>query len=530
MNNSLLYPYASRRAVVFGGRGVTATSQPMAAQIGLEVLRAGGNAVDAAVAMAMGLTVLEPTSNGIGGDAFCIVWHNKKMYGLNSSGGAPAAISAEILRDMGHETMPEKGLAPVTVPGAPGAWAALSKKFGKLPLSKLAEGAVHYAREGFPASPTVAEGWRHAQRAYSTMDAALHKTWADTFAVNGDAPAPGQTVRLPDHARTLAEIADSGAESFYRGSLADKIDRFFNDNGGYLRKSDLASFAPEWVEPIKTNFRGHEIWEIPPNGQGLVALMALAMLENVDFHGFGDPRDIHSMIEATKLAFTDGQRYITDPRHMPHSVETLMNTAKKRRAMITDAAIDPAAVPFIDHGTVYLCAADGETMISYIQSNYMGFGSGVVVPGTGIAMQNRGANFTLDPTHPNCLAPGKRPYHTIIPGFLTKNGAPLGPFGVMGGFMQPQGHVQVLANMLAYNMNPQSALDAPRWQWLQGRRVLLEHGHHPSLATALSQMGHQIEYSPTTGPFGRGQIILRNDHGTLTGATEPRCDGAVLCL
>ena len=532
MNNPLIYPNPSRRAVVYGGRGVAATSEPKAALAGLEAFKSGGNAVDAAVAMAMALTVLEPGSNGIGADAFAIVWHKGKMYGLNSSGPSPASISAEKLREMGHEKMPEKGFLPVTVPGAPAAWAALNSKFGKLSLSKLAEGAVDYARNGFPVSPTVSENWQFAQRSYSrAKDESFYGPWFDTFTINGEAPKPGQIMRLPDHARTLEEIAESGAESFYRGALAEKIIKHFRANGGFLEKEDLASYAPEWVEPIKAVFRGHEVWEIPPNGQGLVALMALAVLEDMEFRGFGDPRDAHTIIEAVKIAFTDGKRYITDSKFMAHTVEKLMSReiTEKRRAMITDRAIAPADIPFIDHGTVYLCASDGEgTMVSYIQSNYMGFGSGVVVPGTGIAMQNRGANFTLDPVHPNCLAPHKRPYHTIIPGFLTKGGQPLGPFGVMGGFMQPQGHVQVLVNMLEYGMNPQAALDAPRWQWLEGRRISFELGNPGSLATALRQMGHDIEYAASSGSFGRGQIILKNEYGTLTGATEPRCDGMVV--
>jgi gamma-glutamyltranspeptidase/glutathione hydrolase len=451
------------------------------------------------------------------------------MYGLNASGPAPAAITAEKVRSLGNDKMPEHGFIPVTVPGAPAAWAALSRRFGRLPLSKLAEPAIDYARNGFPVSPSVSEGWQIAQKAYKNrLDSSLYDIWSDTFLINDEAPKPGQTARLPGHADTLGEIAESGAESLYRGDIAGKIDNYFRENGGFLTKNDLAAFAPEWVEPIKAVFRGYDIWELPPNGQGLVALMALAILDGMELNSYGDLLSTHKMIEAVKLAFTDGQRYIAEPACMPVSVEELLSPGltEKRRAMISGMAIEPSAIPFMDHGTVYLCAADNQgTMVSYIQSNYMGFGSGVVIPGTGISLQNRGANFSLDPKHPNCLAPGKRPYHTIIPGFITKDGKLLGPFGVMGGFMQPQGHVQVLANMLDYKMNPQAALDAPRWQWLTGRRVTLEVGSPPHLAAALRQMGHEIDYAPSSATFGRGQIILLNEFGSLTAAAEPRCDG-----
>jgi gamma-glutamyltranspeptidase/glutathione hydrolase len=531
MNNPLIYPFPSRRAVVFGSKGMTATTQPLAAQAGLDILKAGGNAVDAAVAMAMAMTVLEPVSNGIGGDAFCILWHGGKLYGLNASGAAPASISADKLKARGYDTMPDYGFIPVTVPGAPSAWAALSERFGRLGLNRLAEPAVNLAAEGFPVAPTTAESWTIANKVYKKrLPPELYARWAEAFTVDGCAPEPGEIWRQPNQAETLSLIAASGAKEFYQGVLAEKIDDYFRENGGYLSKADLESHAPGWVEPVGVNYRGVDVWEIPPNGQGIVALMALKILDGMELGNPVSPGDIHKKIEAVKLAFTEGSRHIADINYMEASVESLLSErlAAQRRGLITNTAIEPSTVPFHDHGTVYLCAADGEgNMVSYIQSNYKGFGSGVVVPGTGIALQDRGANFSLDGGHPNCLTPGKRPYHTIIPGFLTKGGEALGPFGIMGGFMQPQAHVQVLSNMLDYGLNPQAALDAPRWQWVSGRRVMLERSAPDYIAQALRGMGHEIEYAPSSGTFGRGQMILRNGYGSLTGATEPRSDGAV---
>jgi gamma-glutamyltranspeptidase/glutathione hydrolase len=430
------------------------------------------------------------------------------------------------------DEMPEYGVIPITVPGAPSAWAALNKRFGRLPLTKIAEPAIEYAKNGYPCSPSVAEFWGYAQKAYhKRLDLTLFKDWNDTFTIQGETPQPGQTVRLPHHAETLRKIAESGAAAFYTGELADLIDAYIRKNNGFLRKSDLETHAPEWVKPLSAVYRGYDIWEIPPNGQGLVALMALAVLDGMELKSPYEPYTVHQMIEAVKIAFTDGQRYIAEPKHMPVTAGFLLSPALTavRRSLVKETAIDPNLVPLVDHGTVYLCAADGDgTMVSYIQSNYMGFGSGVVVPGTGIALQNRGASFSLDPKHPNVLAPGKRPYHTIIPGFITKDGKPVGPFGIMGGFMQPQAHVQVLANMLDFGMNPQSALDAPRWMWQSGKRVTLELGIPEHVAAALRHRGHEVEYAALNAVFGRGQMILRNEHGTLTAATEPRCDGAAV--
>ncbi|MDR3121080.1 MAG: gamma-glutamyltransferase family protein [Clostridiales bacterium] len=529
--NELLFPYPSRRSLVYSSRGMVATSQQLAAQAGLDMLKRGGNAVDAAIATAMALCIVEPCSNGFGGDAFVIVSKDDKLYGLNSSGPAPMAISIEKVRAMGHETMPAFGVAPINVPGIPRAWAELSERFGSLPLTELAGPALAYAEDGFPVSAVVAAGWRSAfERLLPYRNDEAISLWYSTYAPKGRAPLPGETWRQKDQARTLRAIAESRARDYYEGEIADKIDAHMKKVGGFLRKEDLAAFKPEWVDPVSVSYRGCEVWELPPNGQGLVALMALNILSEMELVSRDRVSDWHTQIEAMKLAFTDGMRHITDPKAMDVSVAELLSKklAAQRRGLIGARAIDPAGVRPFDKGTVYLCAADSDgMMVSFIQSNYESFGSFVVVPETGICLQDRGANFSLDPAHANCLAPGKRTYHTIIPGFLTKDGKAQGPFGVMGGFMQPQGHAQVVTNMLDYALNPQAALDAPRWQWVSGRRVICERGVPQHIVTGLADLGHEVEYSMNPGAFGRGQIIQKNPMGGYIGATEPRADGAV---
>lgn len=524
------YPYASRRYVVHGKRGIVASSQYLAAQAGLDALKKGGNAIDAAVAAAACLTVVEPCSNGIGGDAFAIVFTGGKLYGLNSSGPAPVALSADKLRAMGHKSMPAFGWEAVTVPGIPAAWAALSSRFGRLTLSDSMAPAIQHAGEGYAISPVVAYGWEKAAESYrDNLPASLAKHWYDTFAPGGSSPASGEVFRLPHHAETLSEIAHTNSESFYRGTLAEKTAAFAAETGGYLTEADLAAFRPEWVQPLSVRYRGHDVWELPPNGHGMIALMALNILEGFD-PLVQKEQSLHRQIEAVKLAFADGLKYIADPAHMNVAPKKLLSPqyAAQRRKLIGERATVPYPGSFDDHGTVYLAAADQEgNMVSYIQSNYMGFGSGLVVPGTGIALHNRGANFSLDRESPNCLSPGKRPYHTIIPGFLTKDGKPVGPFGVMGGFMQPQGHVQVIVNLLDYDMNPQSALDCPRWRWDDGLCVALEESFDSELSDGLAIRGHELRReSSYTGAFGRGQIILRDDSGVLTAGTDPRADSA----
>ncbi|GGK34209.1 gamma-glutamyltransferase [Caldalkalibacillus thermarum] len=526
------YPYPSRRMTVYAKRGMVATSQPLAAQAGLEILQKGGNAIDAAIATAASLTVVEPTSNGIGGDAFALVWTNGKLHGLNASGPAPQGISIDKLKKAGYKEIPTHGWIPVTVPGAPAAWAALSERFGRLPLSQVLEPAVRYAEEGYPLTPTLGYFWQRAFELYSqNLKGEEFRPWFETFAPQGRAPQVGEVWRSPGHARTLQAIAETKAEAFYRGELAEKIEQFSKQHGGYLRQADLAAYQPEWVEPIKVNYRGYDVWEIPPNGQGLVALMALNILKGFQFEARDSVETFHKQIEAVKLAFADGLKYITQLDRMRVKVEDLLDEAyaEQRRSLITDTALQPEAGEPPRGGTVYLAAADGEgNMVSFIQSNYMGFGSGIVIPETGIAMQNRGHNFSMDPAHDNALAPGKKTYHTIIPGFLTKGNQPVGPFGVMGGFMQPQGHVQVIMNTIDFHLNPQAALDAPRWQWKKDKVVEVDPSFPEHIAQALARKGHHIQRALDHGGFGRGQIIWRDPKtGVLAGGTEPRTDGHI---
>lgn len=529
--DSLHYPYPSRRTVVYAKNGMVATANSLAAQAGLDIIKSGGNAIDAAIATAACLTVVEPTSNGIGGDAFAIIWTKGKIYGMNSSGPSPRSISGEELTKKGLKEMPKFGLTPVTVPGAPGAWASLSNKFGKLPLSKVLEPAIKYAEEGYPISPTVAYYWDRAFKSYSkALSGEEFKYWFDTFVPKGRAPRAGEIWSSKDHAKTLMEIGETNGESFYSGNLADKIDDFSKKYNGYIRKEDLASFEPLLVHPMKVNYRGYDVWELPPNGQGLVALVALNLLKKFDFTEKDSVRTYHKQIEAIKLAFEDCRKCITDPEKMKAKVEDLLSDsyADEKRKLISDVAYSPIEQEPSKGGTVYLAAADGDgNMISYIQSNYMGFGSGIVIPGTGIALQNRGHNFSLDPSHCNYLEPSKRTYHTIIPGFITKNDTPVGPFGVMGGFMQPQGHLQIVMNTIDFQLNPQAALDAPRWQWIKGREIEVEHSFPHHIAEDLFNIGHNIKYTLSSGGYGRGEIIWRDASGVLCGGTEPRADGSI---
>ncbi|WP_280770140.1 gamma-glutamyltransferase family protein [Salipaludibacillus daqingensis] len=530
--NPLHYPYSSQRMVTYGKNGMVATSQPLAAQAGLDIMKRGGNAIDAAIATAACLTVVEPTSNGIGGDAFALVWVKNKLHGLNASGPAPRGISIEKLKEAGIEEIPKFGWTPVTVPGAPAAWVELSEKFGKLPLEEVLAPAVSYAKEGYPLSPTLSYFWERATKGFSkVLKDDMFQHWFDTFAPNGHAPKAGEMWRSEGHAKTLEAIGKTKGKSFYEGEIADEMDAFSKKHGGYLRKEDLAAYKPEWVEPINVNYRGYDVWEIPPNGQGLVALMALNTLKNDSFETREHEDTYHKQIEAMKLAFADGEKYITDENDMSQKVKDMLSEAygKQRRELIGSEALQPEAGDPSSSGTVYLATADNDgNMVSFIQSNYMGFGSGLVVPGTGISLQNRGHNFSLDPEHDNALKPGKRTFHTIIPGFLTKGNEAVGPFGVMGGFMQPQGHLQVVMNTIDFGLNPQAALDAPRWQWMKDKQVLLEHTVPNHIAQSLSAKGHDIQLTHMSGNFGRGQIIWRNPNtGVLSGGTEARTDGSI---
>lgn len=521
------YPYPSRRQVVMGRRGVVATSQNLASVAGMEMLLRGGNAADAALAMAIALTVVEPTSNGIGSDAFALIWDGQ-LHGLNASGRSPFRLGLPQFAP--HGQLPQRGWAPVTVPGAPGAWKEVHQRFGRLPFEQLFEPAIRWAEEGFPVSPETARAWQRTARSYAQISDPVHQPFRDLFFPGGRAPRPGDIWASPHHAATLREIAQSHTESFYRGKLAMAMAEFAGESGGFLDLPDLAAHKADWVQPIGRAYRGTTLWEIPPNGQGIAALMALGILEDLEIHRY--PREsvdaIHLQVEAMKLAFADVQRYVADPQYMPITASEMLNGEylAQRRSLITDqASLTQAGIP--RGGTVYLCAADGELMVSFIQSNYMGFGSGIVVPDTGISLQNRGLGFSLEEGHPNQYAPGKRPFHTIIPGFLTRDGKPLGPFGVMGGHMQPQGHLQMVVNLVDYGLNPQAALDAPRWQWVEGLQVDLEASLPAHLVQGLAARGHQIRLQPEGGAFGRGQFVLR--HGeSLVGASEPRADGLAL--
>lgn len=525
-------PYPITRNATIARNGMVATSQPLAADAGLHMLKKGGNAVDAAIATAACLTVVEPTTNGIGGDLFAIVWIKNKMYGINGSGKSPKNISIEKVKEKGYEKMPAYGWEPVTIPGAPHAWAELSEKFGKLPLTEVLKPAITYAEEGFPLSPTLARFWNRAYNNFKEKLKGAHfKAWFDTFAPEGKVPEVGDMWSSKAHTETLRAIAETDAKDFYQGDIAKKIVEFSNETGGYLSLEDFAEHRSEWVEPISVNYRGYDVWELPPNGQGIVALQALSLLNGFSFAHKEDVNTYHKQIEAIKLAFADAFEYVTDPRHMDVKITELLDETyiEQRRKLITDIAQTPTPGEPKASGTVYLATADKEgNMVSLIQSNYMGFGSGLVVPNTGIALQNRGHDFSLDENHVNKLEGRKKTYHTIIPGFLTKNNEAVGPFGVMGGLMMPQGHVQILMNTIDFGLNPQAALDAPRWQWFKDQRVEVEHRFPFHLATQLAERGHSIKIAPEPNSFGRGQIIWRNpETGVLCGGTESRTDGSI---
>ena len=536
----LMQKYPSQRFPIYARGGMVNASSPQAASAGLEVLRQGGNAMDAAVAAASALTVVEPTANGIGSDAFALIWSAKdhKLYGLNSSGPAPMLASAEQILKDGNDVngrMPTHGWTPVTVSGAPKAWAEINARFGRLSLAQDLAPAVRYARDGYPCAPNLALMWQRAYAHYrQVLTGPAFDAWFATFAPEGKTYEAGDMIRLPDHADTLEAIGETGADAFYRGELARKMDAESRRFGGYLRYEDLAAYEAQWVEPIRVSYRDFQVCEIPPNGQGIVALMALNILNHFAFCAKDDPETVHRQLEAIKIAFADAFHYVTDPRSMQIDYQALLDPAygEQRAGEIGPAAkVYSHAIP-PRSGTVYMCCADGEgNMVSYIQSNYMGFGSGIVVSGTGIALQNRGSDFSLNPEDANFLQPGKRTYHTIIPGFLLRrDGSPVGPFGVMGGYMQPQGHLQVVMNYADFHMDPQQALDAPRWQWMRDNRVTVETRFDAHLAEALQRRGHHISVDLSTPSFGRGQMIVRLDNGVLVGGTESRTDSNIACF
>lgn len=524
-------PYPSQRMPVLA-RNIVSTSQPLATEAGLSMLRQGGNAIDAALAAAITLTVVEPTSNGIGSDAFAIIWDGKQLRGFNASGRSPAGWTPEYF-DRKHPKLkgiPERGWDSVTVPGCVSLWQALSSQLGKLPFENLFVPAIRYARDGHFVSPITALSWARQVGMLKGPDFAEFQR---IFAPNGRSPMAGEVWRSPDHAATLEDIAQTKGESFYRGNMAERIAAESAKVGAALAANDLARHTCDAVDTIHIDYRSVRLHEIPPNGQGLAALLCLGILENFDVANIRvDSADwVHLHIEAMKLAFADAYRYIADPAHMDIDVAALLNKSylKSRAANIRmDRAGDPVHGIPTNGGTVYLSAADASgMMVSLIQSNYMGFGSGIVVPGTGIALQNRGHGFNRIAGHPNCVAPGKRPFQTIIPGFLTDHSnRPLMSFGVMGGHMQPQGHVQMVTRMIDHGQNPQAASDAARWIVNADGTIGLEPPLQASVGAELERRGHRIAVPEAINfAFGGAQLIWRMDNGGYCAGSDSRKDG-----
>jgi gamma-glutamyltranspeptidase/glutathione hydrolase len=518
------FPYASQRMPVLA-RNVVATSQPLAAQAGLRMLLQGGNAVDAALGAAIAAAVVEPVSNGIGSDAFAIVWDGQRLHGLNGSGRSPEAWRAE--RFAGRSSMPATGWDSVTVPGAVSVWSELSQRFGKLPFERLFIPAIEYARAGYLVAPIVARQWAAQAAALATVPG-----FAAAFLRQGKAPQAGELFVFSEQADTLEQIAASRGESFYRGSLAAQLVADSQRHGGALSAADLASHRARWVEPIAHDYRGYTVHELPPNGQGIGALIALGILEklNVRQLGIDTPESIHAQIEAMKLAFADVYTHVADPQAMRVDWREFLDEAYlARRAALIDpyrAQWHGSGLPR-GEGTVYLTAADASgMMVSFIQSNYRGFGSGVVVPGTGISLNDRASGFSLQPGHPNLVAGGKLPFHTIIPAFVTRAGQPVMSFGVMGGDMQPQGHVQMLVRLADYGQNMQAAADAPRWKITEDQQsVMIEPGFDAKVLEALQARGHRLLLaSAYSTDFGSAQIIQCLDQGYFA-ASERRRDG-----
>jgi gamma-glutamyltranspeptidase/glutathione hydrolase len=504
-------PYPTIRSPLFA-RNVVATSQPLAAQAGLQMLQRGGNAVDAAIATAAAMTIVEPCSNGLGSDNFAILWDGRELHGLNSSGTAPAAWTREYFVRKHGEAYPKRGWDSVTVPGAVAGWVTLSERFGKLPFADLLAPAIELAERGYGVGVVTADKWARAVPLLQDQPG-----FAQAFMPRGRAPQPGERFVFAEAGATLRRIAETRGEAFYRGEIAARLAAHSAANGGVMTAADLAGYAPEWVGTIAKDFAGHTVHQIPPNGQGIAALMALGMLEQLDLgrHAVDSLESQHLQIEAMKLAFADTYRWVADARAMNEvtPADLLDDGYLAARAKL----IDPKRAQDFAHGqpprggTIYLSAADESgMMISLIQSNYMGFGSGIVVPGTGVSLQNRGHCFSLEAGHPNVVAPGKRPFHTIIPGFLMRDGRPQMSFGVMGGNMQPQGHLQTLVRMLVHGQNPQAACDAPRWKVETGLKIDCEYTMAPALAEGLRGLGHGLEATADSYmDFGSGQFIWR---------------------
>jgi len=531
-------PYTSTRLPVFA-RNMVSTSHPLAAQAGLRMMLKGGNAVDAAIAAAAAMTITEPVSNGLGSDAFCILWDGQKLHGLNASGPAPQAWTPEYFHNKyGNDAAnpPKRGWDSVTVPGAVGAWAAMSERFGKLPFADLMEPAIEIAERGYLMPVVVQQKWAAATPLLQSLPG-----FAEGFLPWGRAPNVGELFQFKAAARGLRAIAETKGRAFYEGEIAEALVKFSGQHGGAMTPQDLAQYRPEWVEPIAQNYRGYTLHEIPPNGQGIAALIALGILENFDIASMKvDGIDSqHLQIEAMKLAFADVYRYVADPQHMEVTPAQMLDPAYlKSRANLIDMkkAQDFKAGNPVKGGTIYLTAADENgMMVSFIQSNYMGFGSGVVEPSYGISLQNRGFGFSTDlkGLNPaNLVAPGKRPFQTIIPAFLTQNGQPVMSYGVMGGNMQPQGHMQTLVRMLDYDQNPQAACDAPRWRYNEGLSINAEANMDKHTVQGLNYLGHKLEViNDSYQDFGAGQFIWRMGDPKVQGymaASDPRRDGQAL--
>ncbi len=552
----------AKRPEVYAPRAMAATSHPLATQIAVETMRGGGSAIDAAIAANAALGLMEPTGAGIGGDLFAIVWDPKtgKLHGYNGSGRSPKGVTFEAMRDAAKlqagnklyhlgtvppaergDQIPAFGPLAVTVPGCVDGWFALHERFGKLPMKQVLAPAIGYAREGFPLSPVIAEGWAISVRRFAEFP-----NVREQLTIKGRAPARGELFKNPNLAATLGKIADGGRDGFYRGPVADTVASFLREQGGFMQAQDLADHRGEWVEPVSTNYRGYDVWEIPPNGQGIAALQMLNILEGFDLKamGWGSAAYVHHFVEAKKLAFEDRARFYADQSFAKVPVTTLVSKeyAAERRKLINPAkaalAVEPGTIPD-GADTIYLTVADESgMMVSLIQSNYRGMGSGMMPPGLGFMLQNRGEQFAMVADHPNAFAPGKRPFHTIIPAFITKDGAPWISFGVMGGAMQPQGHAQIVINLIDFGMELQQAGDAPRIHHdgstePQGRvkpmndgGVLnLEPGFPQATLEALASMGHTLKPA-STATFGGYQAIRRDPKtGVYTGATETRKDG-----
>ena len=524
------------RSVVRAQHGMVATSQPLASQVGLEVLKRGGNAVDAAIAMAAVLNVTEPMMTGVGGDMFAIVYwaKTKELKGLNASGRAPRALSLDYFAKNNIKRMPEFGMTSITVPGAVDGWTTLRDKYGTMKLADLLAPAIGYAENGFPVMEKAAEDWNAEVQKLKRTPAA-----ASNYLIDGRAPRPGEIFRQPNLARTLRTIADGGRDAFYKGPIAKSIVDYMKDNGGFITMEDLAATKADWVEPISTNYRGYQVYELPPNGQGITALIALNILEGFDLGAMrSQPAQYyHTMIEAMKLAFADRNRYIADPTFSKVPVSELLSKdyAAKRRALIDPRkALDNPPPGDINLGsdTTYFTVIDKDgNGVSFINSLFDAFGSGVVGGDTGIVFQNRGSAFSLDPKHPNAIAPGKRPFHTLIPAMVMKDNQLFISFGVMGGAIQAQGHVQVLVNLIDLKMGLQEAIDAPRYRFTSGRSVLLEDELGSSVIEQLLSMGHVRGKPPGVlrSSMGGGQAIMIDPVSkTLMGASDQRKDGMAL--